>query len=1068
MSSHKTSRCCAIEKWKDMRFGMFITWGPVSLTGQEIGWSRANPTPTPEYDSLFRRWNPTGFNAREWAGLAKRAGAKYIVLIVKHHDGFCLWDTQETDHNIMKGPFGRDVTDELAEACREEQIGFFPYYSTCDWRHPDFPVTSPGRSMRYPSRWIRRSTSNLDRYTEYLEAQCKELITKYGPLTGLWFDVPQCFDRARGERVIRFLRTLQSDILVNNRLGASGDFDTPENIVGHFQAERAWETNATLQHQWSWKPDDTVRSFEECLRMLVVCACGDGNFLLNLGPMPDGRIEPQQAMRFRELGTWLEKYGESIYGTRGGPFRSPDEMKRVQPGYYGEFTIAGCDYWGGSTRRGNAIYLHILRWPSDVIMLPPIEPHSIGHMDGAGGVKIGLGTLPSITPRIIRHSVLTGGLATLKQTEHGIEVSVPAAQRDPVDTIVKLELDCPVERLTILLSPIAKITHDVISPRGRIALSFCLIETGAPVYEVTVDGVPVLLESRMGLATAEGASFLDGLKVTGVDRGSHDETWAPVVGERNVIRDCYNSLTVMLETATGHKLQLEIRAYEEGAGFRYTIPKQDGLKELTITDEVTEFRFTGNHTCWPVYAAQDPYVAGHKLSDVKKECERPLTVEIEGGPCVAIGEAGMLDYFRMRLQPSDRPNAVRVMPNEVVTGTAPFSTPWRVVQIGETPGQLLEDNHLILNFNPPCAIADTSWIKPGKVFRSMDLSTESGKASIDFAAERGIQYILFDAGWYGPWRKPESDASKPYTECPGHLWTRADNPKPLDILEVVRYGNTKGIGVILYVDRAELEKQGPQLYPLFREWGVKGVKYGFVQVGTQYWAKWIYDQVRLCAENRLMVDIHDEYRPTGFERTWPNLMTCEGVDGDEGFPEATDGTAKPFTRGLCGAFDNTVCIYTPRLTNEEKSKKSRAYQLAKAVMVYSPLQHLFWYDLPEDFRGEPEMEFLKQIPASWHELRVVNGVIGQYVTIARRHGREWYIGTLNANELRTLKIPLRFLKPHTDYRAEIYHEGEPGSREPEALNKIRIETRIVTFGSVIEAVCSDIGGQCIRLVPLGA
>ena len=137
-------------------------------------------------------------------------------------------------------------------------------------------------------------------------------------------------------------------------------------------------------------------------------------------------------------------------------------------------------------------------------------------------------------------------------------------------------------------------------------------------------------------------------------------------------------------------------------------------------------------------------------------------------------------------------------------------------------------------------------------------------------------------------------------------------------------------------------------------------------------------------------------------------------------------------------------------------------------MVYSPLQHLYWYDLPEDFRGEPEMEFLKQIPASWHELRVVNGVIGQYVTIARRHGREWYIGTLNANELRTLKIPLRFLKPHTDYRAEIYHEGEPGSREPEALNKIRIETRIVTFGSVIEAVCSDIGGQCIRLVPLGA
>lgn len=1037
-----------VEAWKDMRFGMFISWGPVSLTGKEIGWSRGNPTPIAEYDALYKKWNPDKFNAREWARLVQESGARYVVFIVKHHDGFCLWDTKQIDYNIMNGPLARDVTKELAAACREEKIGFFPYYSTCDWHHPDFPVTSPGRGSKDPSRWIRRPVSNLDRYTDYLEAQCKELITNYGPLVGIWFDVPQCFDRARGERVVRFVRSLQRDIIVNNRTGAPGDFDTPENVVGHFQKDRPWETNATLSHQWCWKPNDTIRPLSECLQMLAVCACGDGNFLLNTGPMPDGRIEPQQVACFREIGAWLGKYGESIYGTRGGPFRAPDEKKRSQRGYYGQFTIAGGDYWGGSTHRGNAIYLHILRWPTDTIKLPAIKP------------------------RIVKHTVLTGGAATVKQTDAGIEVSVPTAQRDAIDTIVKLELNSPATAIPVLVPASAEATQDVTSPDGRIELSFRLTDAGAPVYNVTRDGQPILLESRMGLSLTNEPGFLDGLKLTGVERGSHDETWEPPAGERSPIRDQYNSLTVKLEGAQGRKIHVEMRAYDEGAGFRYTLPAQAGLKEFTITDEVTEFRFTGNHTCWPVYSAQGIYKSGNKLADVRKNCERPLTVEIEGGPCVAVGEAGMLDYFRMRLQPSDRPHAVRVMTNGVVTGTAPFSTPWRFVMIANTPGQLLEQNYLILNFNEPCAIKDTSWIKPGKVIRSMVLSTEGGKRFIDFAAQMGMQYILFDAGWYGSWREPDSDASIPYIEHPGYKpnappdQRRPKDSPPLDVKAVVQYGKTKGIGVLLYVDRAELEKQGPQLYPLYRDWGIKGVKYGFVQVGTQQWAKWIAEQIRLCAENQLMVNIHDEYRPTGFERTWPNLMTCEGVDGDEGFPPATDGTAKSFTRGLCGAFDNTVCFYTPRLTTEEKSKKSRAYQLAKAVMVFSPLQHLFWYDGPELYQCEPELEFWKTIPASWQEIRVVNGVIGQYITVARRSGREWYVGTLNANEPRTLNIPLRFLEPHKKYTAEIYNEGAPGSREPADLIKVRIEKKTVDSTTVIKADVSDIGGHAMRLVPV--
>ncbi len=414
----------AIEAWKDMRFGMFICWGPVSLTGREIGWSRGNPTPIEEYDSLYKRWNPDKFNAREWIQVVKETGARYIVFLLKHHDGFCLWDTRETDYNIMNGPWKRDVTKEIAAACREEGIGFFPYYSTCDWHHPDFPVTSPGRSSRDKANWVMRPTSNLDRYTEYLEAQVRELITGYGPLVGIWFDVPQCFDRARGERVIRFVRSLQPEILVNNRTGAPGDFDTPEQTVGRCQFDRPWESCITLGTQWAWKPDDQLKPYTDAIRILVACAVGDGNLALNTNPMPDGRIEPRQVESFRKIGAWLKQYGESIYGTRGGPFVAASGGAVRARG--DKFAMPSGPWWGGSTRKGSTIYLHILRWPSDTL------------------------TLPAISPRIVKHSVLTGGEAVVRQNEEGIEVSVPAAERDPLDTIVKLELDAPAKDIPVV------------------------------------------------------------------------------------------------------------------------------------------------------------------------------------------------------------------------------------------------------------------------------------------------------------------------------------------------------------------------------------------------------------------------------------------------------------------------------------------------------------------------------------------------------------------------------------------------------------------------------------------
>ena len=354
-----------IEEWKDARFGMFIHWGPVTLKGTEIGWSRGREVPVEEYDNLYRQFNAPLFDANKWVTIAKAAGMKYIILTTKHHDGFCLWNTRQTDFNVMHAPLGRDVVKELAEACKKQGIAFGTYYSTTDWHNPDFPLTSPGGT-------ISRPTYDLDAYTTYLKKQVAELLLNYGPLFVLWFDVPQRFDAIRGQGVIDFAHTIQPDIIINNRTGAKGDFDTPEQRVGGFQNDRPWESCMTIANQWAWKPNDEVKTLEQCLHTLIRTAGGDGNLLFNVGPKPDGTIEPLQVERLEEMGKWLGKYGYSIYGTRGGPFKPTD--------------------WGVSTRKGNTIYLHILKWngKSVRIELPDLGVEIKNCKLAAGGkIKIG-------------------------------------------------------------------------------------------------------------------------------------------------------------------------------------------------------------------------------------------------------------------------------------------------------------------------------------------------------------------------------------------------------------------------------------------------------------------------------------------------------------------------------------------------------------------------------------------------------------------------------------------------------------------------------------------------------
>lgn len=395
----------SLQRWREARFGMFIHWGPVSLTEKEISWSRANsnpkcpnrgPTPIAVYDNLYKRFNPTKFDARQWVAVAKAAGMKYMILTAKHCDGFLLWDSKVDDYNIMHTPFRRDVCGELAGAAHEAGIGIGWYFSPMDWRDPDFRTA---RNAAFVAR---------------MQGEIRELLTDYGTIDVLWFDWDGGTPMYDQPATYALVKKLQPKIVLTNRLDLGegnndrqvlspfADYYTPEQSVGAYDDQRPWESCMTISRsgQWAWGgPKDGVKTLAECMNMLVRCAGGDGNMLLNVGPMPTGEIAPEQVGRLKEMGAWLAKYGESIYGTRGGPFK---------PGRF-----------GASTRKGKTIYLHVQRWPGETL------------------------TLPAIPAKIVRAVALAGGAVRVKQTDDVIEVALPASDRQEMDTVIALELDRP-------------------------------------------------------------------------------------------------------------------------------------------------------------------------------------------------------------------------------------------------------------------------------------------------------------------------------------------------------------------------------------------------------------------------------------------------------------------------------------------------------------------------------------------------------------------------------------------------------------------------------------------------
>lgn len=608
----------------------------------------------------------------------------------------------------------------------------------------------------------------------------------------------------------------------------------------------------------------------------------------------------------------------------------------------------------------------------------------------------------------------------------------------------------------------AQSTRSLSSPDGKLQFTFDLSGEGAPNYSIAYQQTPIVLSSAMGLSGWE-----KGFALSDVSMAKRDTVWRPVYGERSLIRDRYEEMTVTLmrNKDARRKLQIQVRAYNEGIAFRYVFPEHpEGGVDISIQNELTDFAMPEGTNAWHTDRAQGHYNLV-PLKGLTSESERPLVLEQPKGIYVCLAEAAMVNYARTKfiLHPN-KINTIRTSIYGQVDFFTPFATPWRVVMAATRPGDLLANNDILLNLNAPCAIENTSWIKPGKIIREISLSMKGSKELIDFAVKRKLQYIHFDAGWYGFEYVVGSDATGVNVD------PRRNPNSDLNLQEVIKYANEKGIGVFLYVNQRALYQQLDTLLPLYEKWGVKGIKFGFVEVGSHKWTTWLHDAVKKCARYHLMVDIHDEYRPTGFSRTYPNLLTQEGVRGNEEMPEATNSTILPFTRFIAGAADHTICYYhrpelKPRLAETQNArimKTTSGHQLSLAVVFYSPLQFLYWYDKPEDSKDEPELEFFDRVPTVWDDTKVIEGEIGKFITVARRSGDEWFVGSITNNDARDTKVSFSFLTPGKKYRATVYYD------DPKSTVRTRVSMKKLTVNAstVLDTRLLPSGGQAIWIKPL--
>jgi len=557
-------------------------------------------------------------------------------------------------------------------------------------------------------------------------------------------------------------------------------------------------------------------------------------------------------------------------------------------------------------------------------------------------------------------------------------------------------------------------------------------------YSIQFHGKPLIDESPLGLKL-EGTQPAIGpaMRLVHQEQSSADETYTIPVGKSNSVRDHYNAKRVGFEEKPGRKLTIEARAYDDGVAFRYILPGQADIKNANIEHELTEFKYSKDAILYPliVDGFQSPYEDEYQVRQVSGLhrdwlIALPLLADVPGVGWAAITKADIENYAGMYVRKAAAPFALRAdlsprvdKPSIAVQTDAPVTTPWRVIMVGDEPGRLVESN-IILNLNPPSKIADTSWIKAGKsawdwwsgqaapsVSFKTGMNTATMKHYIDFASASGFTYMLIDAGW----AKADRNGPQDYAA----LANITEITPEIDMPELLRYAKEKKVGIWLWSHWTSVDKYMNEAFPLFEKWGVAGVKIDFMNRDDQEMVRWYRHVVELAAQHHLMIDYHGAFKPDGLRRTYPNLMTREGVMGKEylkwsGRTTPVHNTTLPFTRMLAGPLDYTPGAFgnvtrdqfIPR-DKEPMAPNTRAHELALYVVMESPLMMVS--DYPEHYQGQHDFEFIKQVPVTWDEIRVLNGRPTENITVARRSGKDWYVGSITNWDARTVKVPLSFL-----------------------------------------------------------
>lgn len=593
----------------------------------------------------------------------------------------------------------------------------------------------------------------------------------------------------------------------------------------------------------------------------------------------------------------------------------------------------------------------------------------------------------------------------------------------------------------------------VFSPNEKISVQ--IVVEDQILYSVFFEGNKIIDSSSISFEFKQSPPLGKEITVLSSESYAADETWKPVLKRYETIRDNHNGMIFHLkeERFPQRLMDVEFRVFDNGVAFRTSFPKQYGDREFVVTDELSRFNFTKNQTCWAVNygsytTSQEVEFFERKIDDItpKMVIGLPMTVKINNDCFVAITEAALADYAGMYLKRDPEsgdfclktalsPRKGQPENGDKVIFKTPHKTPWRVMMVGKTPGELVE-SEIVQNLNEPCEINDPSWIKPGLSawdhWWSGEVKMEQSVIFeyIDLASSMGWPYMLIDWQWYGPYNEAEADIKTPAPQ--------------LNMPEILAYAKSKNVKCWLWMYNTDVFRYDfEEACALYEKWGIAGIKIDFMDSDDQEMVNWYHKVVKTAARYHLMVDFHGAYKPTGWRRTYPNLVTREGVLGNEYNKWSLRVTPEhmctlPFTRMLAGPMDYTPGGFLNR--NPDKFLNgtpanvlgTRSNTLAQFVVYDSP--YLVACDHPENYYDEVGEEFLKQVKSMWDDTKVLNGEIGKYITMARRDGNRWFIGAMNNSDERELKISMDFL-PKGKYKIVSFSDSEKTKENAEIAEK---------------------------------